>query len=180
MVAKADLARSMPIVLPRGRLVLLLLLAGVVLPVGVGYRTLCAGPASAYTAMASARNEARGGRAVPASGGLLGSVRAEITGVWVAALDGALAWKQDDRVAFPAHVVAGYAVELGPCSAEARADQWRKAAKHAWGHDQAALAADGLRRTAGPTAALAALRADAGAEPWFTPNLDRVAAALLS
>jgi hypothetical protein len=151
-----------------------------VLVVGAsGYRAICRGTPSAYTAIEAARARASSEAASNAGGsGAVGAARAWLAATRAAVLGTVLRLKQDDVVAFPAHVVASYAVEAGPCTPEARATQWRKAAKHAWSPPAAELAAAGLRRTLGPEAAVAALRSDASAEPWFAPRLDRVASAL--
>jgi hypothetical protein len=161
------------------RLVAVVLLVAALVVSATAYRAVCVGSASAYEVMAEARSRASSEAAVGARGaGLLGTATTSIARARAAALGALLEVKQSDAVAFPAHAVVGLAVEAGPCTPEARAAQWRKAAKHASTPPAAELAAAGLRRTLGPNAALAAMRADAVAEPWFAPSLDRVAAAL--
>src|SRR5690242_20595793 len=85
------------------------------LPVGAvgerGYAALCAGRVDTYPAIAAAEAAAAAGAQGSPAGsvsGLLGSARA-------GALALVLAVKQSDQVAFPAHVVAGWALERGGC-----------------------------------------------------------------
>ncbi|HEX6513888.1 MAG TPA: hypothetical protein VF157_16410, partial [Chloroflexota bacterium] len=74
--------------------------------------------------------------------------------------------------------LAGFGLEAGGCPAAATADQWRKAAGHAWFDWPARIAAAGLARTAhasgGPDGTPSALQAYAQAEPWHAANLQRV------
>ena len=154
----------------------LLLLAAAVVggpPLARGYQALCAGPVDTYPLLAAAREAARdeAASASPSSPVSPAAVRA-------AALDLLLQVKQSDVVAFPAHALAGAALEAGGCPAEAAGDQWRKAAGHAWSAEAAGLAAAGLARTLdmalGDQAAIETLRRYAAAEPWHADNLARV------
>jgi hypothetical protein len=138
-------------------------------PLARGYQMLCAGPVDTYPLIAAERDAARGEAASSSSP----------TGVTPAvaramALDLFLKVKQADPVAFPAHALAGAALEVGRCPARATGDQWRKAASHAWTDDAARLAAEGLKRTLGEEAGLETLRAYAADEPWHSGNLGRV------
>ena len=141
-----------------------------------GYQTLCRGPVDTFPLLAAARGEAQreAGAAPAAPASAFAALRAE-------ALDLVLRVKQSDAVAFPAHALAGAALEEGGCPVAASADQWRKAAGHAWFDGAARLAAAGLARTAGASAGdgatLAALARYAADEPWHAENLARVVAA---
>ncbi len=136
-------------------------------PVWNGYRVMCAGPVDTYPTLAAARDEARS--EAPSS---------TTSSLWAGVLDTVLRVKQSDPVAFPAHVLAGYALEAGGCPATSSADQWRKAAGHAWFDLAARVSADGLARTAGRSLGEQATRAQldqyARDEPWHAQNLARV------
>jgi hypothetical protein len=137
-------------------------------PLARGYQTLCAGPVDTYPLIAAERDAARGEAASTRSTGVTPAAARAM------ALDLLLKVKQADPIAFPAHVLAGAALEVGRCPARASGDQWRKAASHAWTDDAARLAAEGLKRTLGEEAGLETLRAYATDEPWHAGNLDRV------
>jgi hypothetical protein len=99
-------------------------------------------------------------------------------------LDLAITIKQTDQVAYPLHVLAGFALEVGRCPVEATGDQWRKAAAHAWSDAPARIAADGLGRTmvplVGQQAVQASLQRFAVDEPWHALNLERVESSMRS
>jgi hypothetical protein len=144
-------------------------------------RALCAGPVDAYVAIAAARDQQRlqsaGAAADRAAGGpeRLRAIGASLT---AGAIDLVLVVKQSDPVAFPAHALVGTGLELAGCDRAAVADQWLKAARHAWTDWPARVTATALARAqpAGPgqEATVAWLARDAAAQPWFAPNLDRV------
>ena len=141
---------------------------------GRGYQALCAGPVNTYPVLAAAQELAssEAQAAAPAS------PAAELARVQSGVLGALIAVKQSDYVSFPAHVAAGLALEVGDCPATSSADQWRKAAGHAWAEWPAQIAAAGLARTAdkagGAGETVAALRSYAASEPWHAVNLERV------
>ena len=144
-------------------------------------RALCAGRVDAYVAIAGARDQQRRLAAELAAGrdaGLrqeLGALGAALAG---GALDLVLVVKQSDPIAFPVHAVVGTGLELASCDRDAIADQWLKAARHAWADWAAEITAAALarRRGADPAELLGArLEREAAEQPWFASNLDRVA-----
>ncbi len=138
-------------------------------PLVSGYRALCAEPVDTYPVLAATRDGAR--TEAPSS------LEAN---AWASVLDVFLHIKQSDAVAFPLHVAAGYALEAGGCPVASSADQWRKAAGHAWFDSAAHLSANGLARTAGRLVGEQATRERleryAREEPWHAENLARVEA----
>ena len=153
----------------------LLAAGGLVLLVRAG-SALCAGPVDTYPVIAAARDEA----AVQAEQSAPSSPPALAARAQAQALTLLLAVKQADVVSFPAHALAGGALELAGCPAGSTGDQWRKAAGHAWAGWPARVAAAGLHRTldrrSGSAATLATLQRYATDEPWHAANLDRVIA----
>jgi hypothetical protein len=170
---------------PRTRVALIavLLLLGVLATLSIrSARALCAGPVDAYAAIAAARDQQRRQAAETDAGsenGDLEGLRAIGASMVAGAIDLVLVVKQSDLVAFPAHAVVGTGLELAGCDRAAIADQWRKAARHAWADWPAAVTAEALARDRGarPGEETAAswLAGDAAEQPWFAPNLERVA-----
>jgi hypothetical protein len=144
-------------------------------------RALCAGPIDTYGSIVAAREQQRQqatGLVSDRTAGLFGDLRATAASLSAGAIDLVLVVKQSDPVAFPAHVVAGIGLEVAGCDRAAIADQWLKAARHAWSDWPARVAADGIARVrpSGPNddATMTWLARDAAEQPWFAPNLDRV------
>jgi hypothetical protein len=166
------------------------LLVVAAIPLSRGYNRLCHEPVDAFYALAEVRDAARSelheaaaeterpapGQAGPASG--MGSIQLLWLQLRSTALERFLDFKQSNQVAFPLHVVVGYALETGRCPAATVGDQWRKAAAHAWTDGPAKVAADGLGRTLAPAigqqATVESLRRYAADEPWHAENLQRV------
>lgn len=142
-------------------------------PATRAYGALCAGPVDVYPVLAAARNEARTAATVAA-----GQRPSALTAMKARTLEALLRVKQSDYVAFPAHAIAGVALELSGCPVAATGDQWRKAALHSWADWPAQVAASGLRRTMGDpqgNGAVLEMLARAEAEqPWFVANVRRV------